>query len=185
VADMPFPARSSVYLTTFPFTDRDVKKWAWLLSNSVEDAFLSDPGNRGGDDDEDIYGNGYPAVVRPRYRNRSPYYDPVGTTDIPSIYLSRALDTSVVPEDGKENVRYFIVVQNRARPNWSKLMVAEGRKAAGIMIYYEALTGNSVGFVGAVVGQGKRLGRVKLRKVENLEAAAKAQEEDGVVGVIC
>jgi len=179
VADLPFPARSSVYLTTFPFTDKDVKKWAWLMSRGVEDTFLNEPGN----DDEDLY----PAVTRARAggRNRSPYYEPVRIeVDVPSIYVSRALDKEVVPEDTKEKVKYHIVVQNRTRPQGSKLLVAEGRKAAGIMIYYEALSGNSILFVGATVDQ--RLSkRKKWVRVESLEAAIKLEGEEGVVGVIC
>lgn len=176
IADLPFPARSSVYLTTFPFTDKDVKKWTWLLSRTVEDTLLNEPGN----DDEDLY----PAFNRSRVRNRSPYYDPINVNlDIPSIFVSRALDTSVVPEDAGHEVRYMIVVQNRNRPQGSKLLIAESRKAAGIMMFYEALNGNSIFFVGAVLNQEKKLGR-KLVKVENLEEAVKVQE-DGVVGVVC
>ncbi|KAF2800037.1 hypothetical protein K505DRAFT_32366 [Melanomma pulvis-pyrius CBS 109.77] len=176
IADLPFPARSSVYLATFPFTDKDVKKWTWLLSRTVEDTFLNEPGN----DDEDVY----PSANRFRGRNRSPYYEPINANvDIPSVFVSRALDTAVVPEDSGHKVRYLLVVQNRGRPQGSKLLIAESRKAAGIMLYYEALSGNSVLFVGAVVHQGKKLGR-NLVKVETLEEAVKVLE-DGVVGVVC
>ncbi|PSN60822.1 hypothetical protein BS50DRAFT_198705 [Corynespora cassiicola Philippines] len=184
IADMPYPARSSAYLTTYPFTDRDVKKHAWLIASGVEDTFMSDLGGRAdaGDDDN---GAEFPALVRTRRRDRSPFYDP-GTSDIPSIYLSRALDPSVVPEDSALNVRFLIVVQNRARPAGSKLMVAESRKAAGIMMFYEALTGNSIVFVGAVVHSCKRMARMKVKRVESLEEAVTLQQDgEGVVGVVC
>ena len=44
LADLPFPARGSVYLSTFPFTEKEVKKWAWLFSLGVEDVFLAESG---------------------------------------------------------------------------------------------------------------------------------------------
>jgi len=179
VADLPFPARSSIFLATFPFTDNDVKKWAWLLSRGVEDTFLNEPGN----DDDEVY----PTMTRNRGRNRSPYYDGpvVINNDIPSVYVSRALDSTVIPEDTKEKIKYMIVVQNRNNPRSGKLVVAEGRKAAGILLYYEALSGNSIAFVGATVDAGKKLGRKKLVKVDTVEEAVKLTEEEGVVGIIC
>jgi hypothetical protein len=52
-------------------------------------------------------------------------------------------------------------------------------------MYYESLKGDSIVFVGAVVGKGeKKVHPKKFRMVESLEEAAKAKEE-GLVGVIC
>jgi hypothetical protein len=181
IVDLPFPARGSIFLTTYPFTDKDVKKWAWLFSLGVEETFLKEPSRGRGRDVDSDDSDGEP-IVR-RARNRSPFYDP-GTVDIPSVYLSRALDKEVVPEE-TENVSYLIVTQNRHRPAGSKLLVAESRKAAGILMYYESLKGDSIVFVGAVVGKGeKKVHPKKFRMVESLEEATKAKEE-GLVGVIC
>ncbi|KAF2270347.1 hypothetical protein CC78DRAFT_130068 [Lojkania enalia] len=179
VADLPFPGRSSVYLTTFPFTERDIKKWAWLITSGVEDAFMTSP-EFGADGFQP-----FPTIVNSNRRSRSPYYDPVDNS-MQYIYLSRALDTLVIPLDSKEKIRYYIVVQqNRGSPKASKLMVAESRKAVGIIIYYEALAGNCIAFVGAALHQEKGPGKMKLRKVENLEEAAKVQKEDGVLAIVC
>jgi hypothetical protein len=179
IVDFPFPARSVVYLTTFPFTDKDVKKWTWVMSRGVEDIFLHGPSH----DDEDLYPPG--ARAGGVGRNRSPYYEPVRIDpDVPSVYVSRALDTKVIPEDTKEKIQYHIVIQNRNRLHGSKLMIAESRQAAGIMIYYEALCGNSIVFVGATVAQ-KLAKRKKWTRVETLEEAIKLEEDEGVVGVIC
>ncbi|KAF2253031.1 hypothetical protein BU26DRAFT_601227 [Trematosphaeria pertusa] len=188
IADMPYPGRSSVYLATFPFSERDVKKWSWLFAHGVEDVWLSQVG---GDEDEDAeeeeeyerFGRRVGRVVRSRRRDRSPYYDTVPAIDIPSVYLSRALDAAVVPETKDGSVRYLIVAQNRYRPHGAKLLVAESRKAAGIMMYYEALTGNSVVFVGAIVGGvGKKM--KKFKKAEGVDEA-NAMAGEGVVGVVC
>jgi len=187
--DLPRPSRSSIYLTTYPFTDKDVKKWAWLFSLNVEETFLEENtrGRRGRDDNLDDTDDAFYPTVR-RARNTSPsWYEP-GTNDVPSVYLSRALDKEVVPED-TANVSYLIVTQNRhppaGRPAGSKLLVAESRKAAGMLMYYEALRGDSVMFVGAAVGfGGKKVHPKKFRKVESLDEAGKLKEE-GVVGVVC
>ncbi|KAF2705324.1 hypothetical protein K504DRAFT_99651 [Pleomassaria siparia CBS 279.74] len=183
VVDLPLPAFSSAYLATFPFTDKDVKKWAWLMARGVEDTYMNQPRDRDEDDDDD-----YPRFNRMRGgRNRSPYYEPVvSVTDIPSLYVSRALETSVIPENTREEVRYMIVIQNRNRPQGCKLLVAESRKAAAIMMYYEALSGNSVVFVGAVVDQTKKLAHKKLVRVETLEEAIELTADgNGDIGVIC
>ncbi|KAF2467451.1 uncharacterized protein BDR25DRAFT_305519 [Lindgomyces ingoldianus] len=188
IADLPFPARSSVYLATFPFTDRDVKKWSWLFVHGVEDTFIGRRGEREVDVDVDEFGYPLPPVYHHR-RARSPYYDPVNT-DVPSIFLSRALDTGVVPEpSGKEDanagLKYWIVVQNAKGKSW-KLLIADNRTAAGIMIYYEALNGNSIPFVGAVLGDRKKGERVKFERVEGLEDMASIREkEEGTMGVVC
>ncbi|KAF2663043.1 hypothetical protein K491DRAFT_686203 [Lophiostoma macrostomum CBS 122681] len=200
VVDMPFPARSSVYLTTFPFTDRDVRKYEWLFKNGVDDAWLWDKGReerrgRREEDDEFAYDDyTYPhAVYGSRRRARSPYYaDSMIANDIPSVYFSKALDTSIVPEEteklGGKEVKYWFVVQNRNRNPGIKLMVADSRKAAGIMMYYEALSGHSIAFVGAVVGveMGRKLMKEKkFKRVESLDEAVKVQDEQGVVAIIC
>jgi hypothetical protein len=187
IADLPYPARVSIYLTTYPFTDKDVKKWSWLFSLGVEETFLVESGRgRGrvgeGDSDEE----GGVSTVRPvrRRRDRSPFYNDPGTIDLPSVYLSRALDEEIVPEDTKD-VRYLIVIQNRHRPAGSKLLVAESRKAAGMMMYYELLRADSVVFVGAAVGLGnKSVHPKKFMKAETLADALKLKEE-GFVGVVC
>jgi hypothetical protein len=185
IVDLPFPARSSVYLTTFPFTERDVKKYTWLFANGTEDVFLADPRGMHAEDVE--YDNGpYPVIVNSHRRVRDTYYEPTNE-DIPLIQLSRALDTAVVPEDNTDkDLRYWIVVQNKARPKSVKLVVAESRKAAGIFIYYEALNGNSVVFVGAVVKQRKNGVPLKVKRVASLEDAIKMkEEEEEVVGIVC
>lgn len=185
IADMPFPARGSVYLTTFPFTDRDVKKWSWLFSLGIEDTFLVESGRgRVTDNDSDGEDATFPHV-RPirRGRDRSPYYDP-GTADIPSAFLSRALDTEIVPED-TEKIKYIIVTQNRHRPAGSKLLYAESRKAAGMLMFYELLKGDSIMFVGAMLHQEKKnIHPKKFKMVQTLEEGLQAQDE-GFVGVVC
>jgi hypothetical protein len=185
LADLPYPARGSIYLTTYPYTDKDVKKWSSLISLGVEDTFFIEGRGRSGDMDSDGEEGGPPILQPVRRRgDRSPYYVDAGTVDLPSIYLGRALDQEVIPE-GTENVKYFVVVQNRHRPNGSKLLVVESRKAAGIVMYYEALKGDSVVFVGAAVGMEKKtVHPKKLRKVETLEQAV-AMREEGLVGIIC
>ena len=187
VADMPYPTRTSVYLTTFPFTDRDIKKYAWLFANGIEEQWLSEPSNQNPNAYNAGFDDGYypPAVLREPRRSRSPYWDNV-TTDLPCIFLSRALDLNVVPEE-KTGVRFWIVVQNRQSPRGTKLLVAESRRAAGIVMYYEALSGNSVVFVGAILGKGTGsmgMRRLRVKKAENLEEAEKGQEA-GVVGIVC
>ncbi|KZM18542.1 uncharacterized protein EKO05_0002375 [Ascochyta rabiei] len=177
--ELPTPAHSNVYLTTYPFGDKDVKKWAWLLAAGVEEEYLAETSGAIG-----LNGKPIPSVERVRQRrNEFPVYDP-GNINIPSVYLSRALDVEVAPEDSKHNIRYLIVVQNRHRPAGSKLLVAESRKAAGVIMYYEALRGESVVFVGATVHQCKTAGPNKFRKVASLEEAASIQDE-GYVGVVC
>ncbi|KAF2035748.1 hypothetical protein EK21DRAFT_106594 [Setomelanomma holmii] len=175
IVDLPFPARGSIFMTTCPFTQKDVKKFAWLFSLGVEETFLKDP-SRGRGRDLDSDDSDGEQVVR-RARNRSPFYDP-GTVDIPSVYLSRALEKEVVPEDTKA-VSYLIVTQNRHRPAGSKLLVAESRKAAGILMYYEALKGDSIVFVGAVVAMGeKKVHPKKFRVAESLNEANELKEQE-------
>jgi hypothetical protein len=179
IMELPIPARGNVYLTMYPFGDKDVRKWSWLLAAGVEEVYLAGTFGATGLD-----GKPLPSVelVRQR-RNEFPVYDP-GSIDIPSAYLSRALDVEVVPEDSKLNVRYLIVTQNRHRPAGSKLLVAESRKAAGVIMYYEVLRGDSVMFVGATVHQCKTVDPNKFRKVASLEEAVSIQDE-GYVGVVC
>jgi hypothetical protein len=180
VANLPFPARGSIYITTYPMTDKDVKKWSWLFSRNIEDKYLS-RGRSLDYDAESDNDDGYVSRRRLR-RDRSPFYD--ATIDIPSVYLSRALDTDVVPENTAD-VSYLIVTQNRHQPMGSKLQVVESRKAAGIVMYYEALRGDSVVFVGAVVGWGgERVKTRNFKRVENLEEATTLKVE-GKVGIIC
>lgn len=188
IAELPYPARSNVYLTTYPFTERDVKKWAWLFAHGVEDVFLTDGVTRDDEDDESE-DDWFPSrgrrvrPVRNRNRNCSPYWDQ--NFDIPSVYLSRALDKEVVPEDSEQNVKYLVVVQNRSNPSGGvKLLTAESRKAAGIVMYHEALMGNSIVFVGAIAGPTGKKMKKKFKKVDSVEAAREAAE-DGVVGIIC
>jgi hypothetical protein len=179
IVDLPRPARNSIYLTTYPMADKDVKKWSWLFSGNVEEKYLSRGRILDSDaesDDEIDY------IPRRRRRDRSPFYD--STVDIPSVYLSRALDTNVVPED-TAGVSYLIVTQNRHEPAGSKLQIVESRKAAGIVMYYEALRGDSIVFVGAVVDwSGDKVKPRNFKRVESLEKAATLKKE-GKVGVVC
>ncbi|KAH8732890.1 hypothetical protein GQ44DRAFT_696620 [Phaeosphaeriaceae sp. PMI808] len=183
IVDLPYPSRGNIYLTTYPFTNNDVKKWAWLFALNVYEINLQETSRTknkfdGDSDSEDIV---YPTARRGR--NRSPFYTPT-TVDLPSVYLSRALDKEIIPEDTK-NITYLIVVQNRHSPSGTKLLVAESRKAAGIIMYYEVLKGDSIMFVGATVGLGKkRMPKSKFKKVTSLEEVAQASEE-GFVGIVC
>lgn len=176
IIELPAPAVRNVYLTTYPFGDKDVKKWSWLLASGVEDEYVTQSMR---DINSDM-----PSVERIR-QNRSdfPIYSP-GSIDIPSVYLSRALDAEVVPEDSKHDVRYLIVTQNRHRPQGWKLLVAESRKAAGVLIYYEMLRGDSIMLVGATIHQCKTVHPKKYKKVDNLEEALRVQDE-GFVGIVC
>jgi hypothetical protein len=89
-----------------------------------------------------------------------------------------------VPEDTPD-VKFLVVTQNRHQPAGSKLQIVESRKAAGIVMYYEALRGDSTVFVGAVVGwNGERVRAKKFVRVEGLERAMEVKAE-GNVGVIC
>jgi hypothetical protein len=179
MAELPHPPRSSIYITTYPFGSKDVSKWSWLFARAVEDVYLSR--GRGLDSDAESGDDEYEPRRRPR-RNRSPYWD--GTTNIPSVYLSRALDTEVLPEDAPD-VRYLVVTQNRHQPAGSKLQIVESRKAAGIVMFYEALRGDSTVFVGATLGwRGERVRAKKFVRVEGVQEAVEARAE-GNVGVIC
>jgi hypothetical protein len=180
IVDLPVPARGSIYFTTYPFGDKDVKKWSWLFAAGIEEEFLTEA-SRGVDMD----GNSIPSVERVRQRHDRNLYYNSGEIDIPSVYLSRALDTEAVPDDGEHKIHYLIVIQNRFRPAGIKLLVAESKKAAGIMMYYEVLRGDSVLFVGATVHQCKKTVHPKMfRKVASLEEAVSIQDE-GYVGIIC
>ncbi|KAF2001239.1 hypothetical protein P154DRAFT_175048 [Amniculicola lignicola CBS 123094] len=183
VADMPYPARTSVYLTTYPFTTRDVKKWGWLLGNGVEEQWATESLSRSAIHAGDDGNTGYPIISDIPRRSRSPYYDPLNSAPVPNIFLSRALDKNVVPEDA-EGVKYMVIVQDKQTPKQSKLVVAESRKAAGIVIYYEAISGNSVTFVGATTTAVERGARMKVKKVASLEEATEV-EKDGFLGLVC
>ncbi|KAF2622772.1 hypothetical protein BU25DRAFT_425478 [Macroventuria anomochaeta] len=177
LTEFPPPAIRNIYLTTYPFGDKDVKKWSWLFAAGVEDEYVAQ-------NVRDMNNSDVPSIERVRQRRGEfPIYDP-GNIDIPSVYLSRALDTEVVPEDSKHNLRYLIVTQNRHRPAGCKLLVAESRKAAGILIYYDILKGDSILFVGATVHQCKTVHPKKYKKVNSLEEAVSLQNE-GFVGVVC
>jgi hypothetical protein len=178
--DMPHPARSSVYLTTYPFGTTDVRKWAWLLAHGVEDVYMT----------EDTRSATYFAREVLGYRSREmsaqpPYWEVGGANSVTSVYLSRALDSSVVPEDAGRDVRFVVVTQNRHMPVGTKLQVTESRKAAAIVMYCELLKGDSVVFVGAMVHQcGEKMHPSVFRRVESLDEAIRLKEE-GIVGVIC
>lgn len=176
IVELPIPALRNVYLTTYPFGDKDVKKWSWLLAAGIEDEFLLPSSHNVGGD--------LPTVERARQRDDGfiPYQP--DRIDIPAVNLSRALDAEVVPEDTKHDVRYLIVTQKRLQPNGAKLIVAESRKAAGMLIYYTILTGDPVLFVGATVHQCKTVHPKKYKKVNSLEEAISTQDA-GFVGVVC
>jgi hypothetical protein len=182
MADLPYSSRASIYMTTYPFTDKDVKKWSWLLPLGLEDMYLAETsrnnpiGSGSDEDDDNITFHVKPVRQGGRYRE-------LRSADIPSAYLSRALDTDIVPED-TENLRYVMVVQNRHRPAGSKLLVADSRKAAGIQMFYELTRGESIVFVGAVVQACTKVRPAKFKRVQTVEEAIKIKE-DGFVGVIC
>lgn len=176
IVELPVPALRNVYLTTYPFGDKDVKKWSWLLAAGIEDEFVVPSSHNVGGD--------LPTVERVRQRNDGFIpYEP-DRIDIPYVCLSRALDTEVVPEDTKQDVRYLIVTQKRLQPQGAKLIVAESRKAAGMLMYYTILTGDPILFVGATVHQCKTVHPKNYKKVASLEEAIGIQDA-GFVGVIC
>jgi len=188
IADLPYPARSTVYLTTFPFSDRDVQKWAWLFNLGVEEKYVYERDGYGRPDpylmhDEwvpDTRDVHYEPIIE-RRRARSPYYDPL-STGISTVFFSKALDTDIIPEE-TDNLQYVIVVQGQSRGDKAaKLLVAQSRKAAGMLMYVEVLSGCSIVFVGAMKKmEGKNMGR-KFKKVEKLEELS----GDGkFFGVIC
>ena len=176
IVELPVPALRNVYLNTYPFGDKDVKKWSWLLAAGIEDEFVV-PSSR------DLSGD-LPTVERVRQRNDGFVpYEP-DRIDIPPVCLSRALDTEVVPEDTKHDVRYLIVTQKRLQPHGAKLIVAESRKAAGVLMYYTILTGDPILFVGATVHQCKTVHPRNYKKVASLEEAVSIQDA-GFVGIVC
>lgn len=176
VVELPLPALRNVYLNTYPFGDKDVKKWSWLLAADIEDEFVV-PGSR------NLSGD-LPTVERVRQRNDGFIpYEP-DRIDIPPVCLSRALDVEVVPEDTKHDVRYLIVTQKRLQPHGAKLIVAESRKAAGMLMYYTILTGDPILFVGATVHQCKTVHPRNYKKVASLEEAVSIQDA-GFVGIVC
>ncbi|KAJ4984259.1 glutathione-dependent formaldehyde-activating enzyme [Stagonosporopsis vannaccii] len=132
IVELPAPAVRNAYLTTYPFGDKDVKKWAWLLASGVEDEYVTQSTRDA---------NGDMPNVERIHQNRGEFHhihNP-GAVELPSVHLSRALDLEIVPEDSKHSLRYLIVTQNCRRAQGWKLLVAESRKAAGILIYYEML----------------------------------------------
>lgn len=201
IAEAPFPARGGVYLSTYPFSNKDVQRWSWILGSGVEETYMSEPkkSNAKQDDDddeeEDEWYQPRGRGVRPhpyinRHRNRSPGFDPMGN-EVSSVFLSRALDTKVVPEDGK--VKFVIVAQNKSKNASSagavRLLVSESRKAAGMLIFYELLNGASINFVGAVPAEAKlvreKKKKVQFKRTETLDEAVKLYEDEGIVGVVC
>ncbi|KAJ4312293.1 hypothetical protein N0V94_007521 [Neodidymelliopsis sp. IMI 364377] len=179
IIDLPIIGRGNIYLATYDFGDKDVKKWSWLFAANIEEEHLTETSR------VDSNGNDVPGVERVRQRpsNFSTIYN-AGHIDIPCVYLSRALDIEVVPEDTEHQVRYFIVTKNRGHVPGSQLLVAESRKAAGTMMFYEILKGDSVVFVGATVHQCQTVQPKKFKKVASLEEAISVQDE-GYVGIVC
>lgn len=167
VFEVPYPLNGRVYLATYPFGDRDVQKWSWLFAAGIEDEYIVR------DSEEQAL---------PSRGNRNRYN--ARFEDISSVYLSRAMDVKVVPEDTKHSVRFFIVTGSPGRLSGFKLLVAESRKAAGMLIYYEMLKGDSVLFVGAMVHECKTGRPKRYKKVNSLEEAV-ALYNKGAVGVIC
>lgn len=179
IINLAVPLIRSVYIATYPFGDKDVKKWSWLMAAGIEEEYLVETSRNA-----DYNGDNVLGVERVRHRrNEFPTYD-VGNTEIPSVYLSRALDVEVIPEDSQLNVRYLVITQNRHRPAGAKLLVAESRKAAGVMMFYETLKGDSIVFVGATVHQCKVVHSKNFKKVASLEEAVQVQDV-GFVGVVC
>jgi hypothetical protein len=184
LATLPFPARNSVYLATFPFGDRDTKKYAKMFVNGTEEHW---PTESSANPNVDSW-NEYPGTMNSGYTRPAPY-DP-NNSEVPSLFLSRALDPAVIPEKHEHQVQYWIVVQRRSRARGAKLLVADTRKGAAMLVFHEALLGNSVVFVGAaVIGEKGRneLRGVKFNRMENFGEAVKLTvKADGrEIGVIC
>ena len=176
---LPTPISRDIYVATYSFGDKDVRKWSWLMAAGVDEEYLVEKSQGA-----DCNGDNVPGVERVRQRRNEPHVYGVGGIDIASVYLSRALDVEVVPEDSKHDIRYFIITQSRYQLTGAKLIVAESRKAAGVMMYHEALKGDSIVFVGATVHQCKVVHPKNFKKVASLEEAVDVQNV-GFVGVIC
>ncbi|KAF1975156.1 hypothetical protein BU23DRAFT_566741 [Bimuria novae-zelandiae CBS 107.79] len=195
VVKLPFPAQSHIFITTFPFTNKHVQEWSWLFQLDIEEKYLHKP-TEVTDDDVDSETEWYSNERRGRInrpirmhrgrRDRFPNFD--NTIDFASVYLSRALDRTVIPEASEKDFTYIIVVKNRGMSGGgAKKLTADSRKAAGILMYYEALIGNSVAFVGAVrevTDDGENVKTRTYKKVDSVYEAVKAAEE-GVFGVLC
>jgi len=186
IADLPVPAKGSIYVTNFPFGKKDVKKWSWLFTQGTEDEYFDTWEDNDGLADRGRAGRPIPIRIHGRRdrRDRSPYYyDDRQPTEIPMVCLSRALDTSVVPESSGHDFTFLIVVRMRGgHDSGVKLLTAESRKAAGTLMYYEALVGNSVVFVGASLGTNKK--KKTFRKVGSVSEAVQVSGE-GVTAIIC
>ena len=167
VFELPYPLNGRVYLAMYPFGDRDVQKWSWLFAAGIEDEYIVRDS-----EEQALLSLG----TRNQYNTR--------VESVSSVYISRAMDVDVVPEDTKHSVRFFIVTGSPGRLPGFKLLVAESRKAASILIYYEMLKGDSVLFVGAMVHECKTGRPKRYKKVNNLEEAV-ALYNKGAVGVIC
>ena len=210
LAELPFLATNTpIYLSTFPFSDKDVKKWSWLFSLGIQDDYLapgghmpyygdstfsSSPPSHNSNDDDNDSAIAFPFVRLVQSGATGPdayrYLDP-GTVPyndrILSVFLSRALDETVIgPGNAAKNVRYLIVMQNYKYPGGSKLVITESRAAAGMLMFYQLLKADSVVFVGAVCccSSKMRVHPRKFKRVETLDEAVEVQKE-GFVGVVC
>lgn len=177
IVEFPTLGLRSVYLATYPFGNKDVQKWSWLFAAGIEGEYLVQS-------PRDVLG-GLPMVerIRPRSDGLTPHYGN-DKYAIPPVYLSRALDTQIVPEHSEHSVRYLIVTENHPRAEGVQLMVAESRKAAGMLIYYAALNGDPVLFVGATAHQCKTVHANRYKKVHTLDEAVTLQH-DGFAGIVC
>lgn len=168
--ELPPPSIGQVYLATYPFGDKDVKKWSWLFAADIENKVVAQIKRGSGEDAEPICNGSRKHVSQ--------------DNGMQFAFLSCALDTAVVPEDTSHNVRFFVVVQNRLWQNGVKLLIAESRKAAGILIYFELLHGGSVPFVGAMVHDCQSGREKRYKRVTSFEEAVGLYKR-GIVGVFC
>lgn len=170
IIELPPPSIGQVYLATYPFSNIDVNGWSWIFGAGIEDKFI-------------VPTAPIPHTYAQQSRSATPEY--FSRNDgLPFAFLSRALDTAVVPEDTKHIVRFLIVVKKSTLESGAKLIVVESRKAAGMLIYYELLKGACIPFVGATT-LGYRSGeKNRYKRVNSLDEAA-ALYNRGVIGIIC
>lgn len=82
-----------------------------------------------------------------------------------------------------------MVCASKAKPLLYKLLISSNRSAVRIDIFYEALNGNSIVLVGAILkdvdmlGRDYRMSPLQFRNVESVKEVENVEED--VVGSIC
>ncbi|KAF2473854.1 uncharacterized protein BDR25DRAFT_312031 [Lindgomyces ingoldianus] len=165
------PNHTSVYATTYPYTDVDVKNISWLFYTGRIDGWA------------DKLHSYYTMNVSARDYYPNPVHH---TIDTPMIRLTAALKEHKPKDEAK--LKYVIACQSRNTPAVFKLLVSYSRKAAGMDMFYELLNGNSVVFVGAVlkdvavpVENPHVFPAAKFKRVESVEEAESLKDAFGII----